>query len=382
MKTRTLNPMLVALVGAAILFTSCSQSTAPEPEPEPKENPTVLPQGYPPVPKPSDPLDLDQPLTSDTLAVVVPIGGKAVDFAPVWSAGNFTWDVDIQTQYEACVPVCEWSADAPGDYWNGTRHTSAMVFEGGVVDLRNPTAAYRGADVIARQILFIEKGQLVASPGNPGATVGYFNFMPPNEHGGTYPKKTINPALFIGSTLLYVDPGFLEKQRRRQYYVAATSCPPLTNPVYLKRERFWERLDLDGKKSVRLDPGASVAVTYTKTEGTSSSESTTIAHTLNGELGGSAAGDMITGSLGYSLSHTFETTVEVTEEESTSVTRTITGMNGKTVIYSMWGSVERYTVVDANGNPYTDPNFTFSDLGDTEIRGEYEWLQSTAFDYE
>ena len=382
MKARTLNPLFAALLGMAILFSSCSQSTAPEPEAPSKENPSQLPDGYPAIPKPSDPLDLDQPMTSDTLAVIVPIDGKPVDFAPVWSAGTFTWDTDIQTQAYACFTTCEWNGETPGDYWNGARHSSAMRFEGNTVDLRNPAAVYRGADVIARQILFVEQGLKLAIPRNPGATTGYFDWMPPNQQGGSYTRRTIKPCLFVGTWQLQVDPGFLEKERRRTYYVAATGCPMLTTPVYVKRERFWERLLLDGKKSVRLDPGTTLAVEYTKTEGTSSSESTTIAHTLNAQLGGSATGQLITGSLGYSLSHTFQTTVEVTEEESSSVTRTITGMDGKTVIYSMWGSVERYTIVDANGNPYTDPNFTFSDLGTTAIRGEYEWLQSTSFPYQ
>jgi hypothetical protein len=338
-----------------------------------------VPDGYPAVPEPSDPLDLVQPMYSDTIAVVMPIGGKPVDFAPVWSAGNFTWDVDIQTQTEVCIPVCEWSGDQAGDYWNGTRHSTAMLFEGGVVDLRNPVPTYRGADVIPRQLLFIEDGQLVATPRNPGATVGYFNYMPPNQQGGSYPSKTINPCLFTGSRLLNVDKAFWEKSKRRQYYVAATSCPVLTNPVYVKRHRFWERLLIDGKKSIRVDPGNEFSVAYTKTEGTSSSESKTIAHTLNSSLGASATGQAITGSLGYSLSYTFQTTVTVNEEHSTTVTRTVSGIDGKTVIYSVWSSVELYMIVDAEGNPYTDPNFTFADLGTTEIKGEYEWLSSTIF---
>jgi hypothetical protein len=75
----------------------------------------------------------------------------------------------------------------------------------------------------------------------------------------------------------------------------------------------------------------------------------------------------------------FGTEVSVQAESSYSVSRTFNGIDGKTVVYSVWSSVERYTFVDQNGNPYTDPNFTFSSLGSAVIRGEYEWISSTSF---
>ena len=380
MKRRTII-LILALWTAAALFSSCDQPAAPETEPAPSTT-SEVPDGYPPVPKPSDPLDLDQPLESERYEIVVPIQGKDVDFAPTWSAGMFTWDTDVQNQLETCLPVCEWYGEDPGDYWNGTRHSSQMIFENGGVNLTHPSPTYRGDDVIARQLLFVQRGQIVPRPRNPGSNAGGFYYMPPNSSGGSYPSRTINPCLFLGYVIKKVDPPFLHKDAQYRYYVAATACPALTNPVFVKRERFWRRILIDGKKSIRVDPGNSFEVSYTRTEGTSSTESQSIAHTLNGSLGGSAKGGAITGSLGYSLTETFETSVELSEETSVTVTRTVTGIDGKTVIYSVWGSVERYSIVDETGNPYTDPNFTFSDLGDTEIKGEYEWLSSTIFDFE
>jgi hypothetical protein len=73
--------------------------------------------------------------------------------------------------------------------------------------------------------------------------------------------------------------------------------------------------------------------------------------------------------LGGSLSEAFGSTVEITEESAVEVTRTMNGVEGKTVIYSVWTSVERYSFVDADGNPYEDPNFTFTDLGNDGDRG-------------
>jgi hypothetical protein len=53
-----------------------------------------------------------------------------------------------------------------------------------------------------------------------------------------------------------------------------------------------------------------------------------------------------------------------------------------TVIFSVWRLVERYTIVDALGNPFTDPNCTFGNLGSVEIRGDHEVLRSAIFAYQ
>jgi len=72
----------------------------------------------------------------------------------------------------------------------------------------------------------------------------------------------------------------------------------------------------------------------------------------------------------------------ITEETSFDLTHSVNGIGGKTVIFSVWQSVERYTIVDAEGNPYTDPSYTFEDFGSAEVRGDHEVLQSAIFDYE
>ena len=38
-------------------------------------------------------------------------------------------------------------------------------------------------------------------------------------------------------------------------------------------------------------------------------------------------------------------------------------------------------VVDEDGNAYTEPNYTFDDLGRAVIIGDHEILQSAIFDY-
>jgi hypothetical protein len=132
MKTRTLSSTL-ALLAALTLATSCSDPAAPAGG-GPKEE---LPTTYPPIPRPSTP-DETIPDESEIYTAIASITGKQIDFAPVWSAGEFTWNIDIQTQYDQVFGG--WTGDAPGEYWNGTRQNSGLTFENGIVDLRNPTA--------------------------------------------------------------------------------------------------------------------------------------------------------------------------------------------------------------------------------------------------
>jgi hypothetical protein len=377
MKTRTFNLTLALWMTAALVLSSCDDSTGPElsagGEPPIEEFPTT----YPPIPRPTS-ADETIPDQSEVYTALSPITGKDLDFAPMWKSGVFTWNVDIQTQYDRVFGG--WMGDPPGDYWNGTAHNSALVFEGGVVDLRDPTPMGTSwGDPFPRRILFVEAGTALATPRNPDRDYVLFQFQ-------GYPERRFNGALFGAYVLLDVDPAFGERERRRAYYVAAMSCGQLTKPVYVKRERSWKRLPLvaDGSnlKSIRVDPGASFAVSYTRTQGTSYTHSYTFTRTLSGEVAVQAPKEIVGAKLGGSLSEAFGSEVQVTEETSVEVTRTMNGIDGKTVIYSVWTSVEHYSFVDANGDPYEDPNFTFDDLGSAEIVGEYEWISSTQFDYE
>jgi hypothetical protein len=375
MQTRTLNSIL-ALSFAAMFLVAIGCEDAPSPVAPENEEVEESPTSYPEIPRPSSP-DETIPDESEVYTLLSGIAGKDLDFAPVWSDGRFTWNVDIQTQYE------DWFGNTgglePGDYWNGTRRSESMTFEGGIVDLRDPTPfGTSWGDPHPRRILFVENGEMLATPRNPDKGDVLFQFQ------NYYPERRFTGALFGGYVTLDVDPTFGHSKEWRAYYVAAMSCGQLTNPVFVRRERLWKRLPLlaDGSnlKSVRVDPGAEFAVTYTRTQGTSFTSSYTFTRTINGEIAIQAPKEVVGAKLGGSLSEAFGTQTTITEETSVEVQRTFSGIDGKTVIYSVWTSVERYSFVDEKGNPYEDPNFTFDDLGNAEIVGEYEWISSTAFD--
>jgi hypothetical protein len=354
----------------------------------------VVPDGYPPVPRPSHANDFDVPDQSTTVDVIVSIADRNVDFAPAWSEGTFTWDIDIQTQYEVfTLGGWHWTADAPGHYVDGTDHSSQLLFENGAVDLRSPTPKRSNLNELVptfepmpRELVFVEGGTVLGEPYNPGVqphdpadpTSSECHFLFENGHPTTY----FTPCVFVGHGTLAVANAIGQRNRRRVYYVAATRAQPLASPVYLKRERYWERVSVDGTKSVRADPGFTKSVSYTRTRGASIAASETFAQTINAELKAGAPKEVVGGSLGYSVEQAFTTTRTVWEETSETVTHQASGLEGKTVIFSIWQSVERYTFVDAEGSPFTDPAYTFTDLGELVVRGDHEILQSAIFDHQ
>lgn len=363
----------VLWVLSALLLSACSSSTAPDSSP-----PSEPPDSFPAIPRPST-LGEIVPDTSEVYTAIVPIAGHKVDFAPTWTAGIFTWNIDVQTQYQKVLGGGAWYGDPPGNYYDGTAHNSALVFENGVVNLTSPIpygSSFIPPDPFPKRVQFIEDGVALATPINPERTSAFFDFV-------QYPDIHIQGALFNGYVTVDKTPAFGETARRAAYYVAAVGCPQLTNPVYIKRERFWVRVPLikDGDilKSINVDPGASFSVEYTRTNGTDYSSSYTFTRTISAELGVEYSG--VGAKLGGSLSEAFQSTVSVSEESSVSVTRSITGIPDKTLVYAVWTTVEHYTIVHEDGSPYTDPSFTFSSLGAADIKGEYEWISSTAFDY-
>lgn len=371
MKSRTWVSGLVICAAVALAISSCSKNPI-APKAADLSGP---PDTFPPIPQPSTPDELI-PDTSLVYSADVPIAGKQVDFAPLWSAGTFTWHIEVQTQRPGPCLACT-NADPPGGYWDGTRPNSALVFESGAVDLRNPTPSggKPGTWYVPqpRRIEFVQAGADVV-PFNPDKNDTDFLYL-------GYEPKHIAPALFGGYVIRPETPAFGETARQAEYFVAALSCPQLTNPVYVRRERYWQRVGMNGSnlKSVRVDPGTQLQVSYAYSRGVNYSNSYAFTQTLNGEVSVGSEKSVVGAKLGGSLQQTFGTGVNVSQDTTITVTRTYNGVDGKTVIYSLWTSVERYTFVDKDGNPYTDPNFTFADLGSAVIQGEYEWISSTSF---
>ena len=375
--------LLALLLAVPLALTACSGSDGESPTGPGDDNI----EGYPPVPRPTAVDDFDVPDESEIYEVIEPIEGKDVDFVPTYTAGTFTWDIDIQTQYQSFgLNGWEWTGDPPGSYWSGTRHNSQLLFEGGVVDLRNlePEKAHidHGDRTIwepmPRRLTLVENGVVLEDPYNPKITVrdASFWYLPQQRD----PHLSFDPPILVAVKLLPIEDTPNQRDKRRTYYVGTTAAPPLTNTVHMKRERWWRRITLGGQKSVRVDPGTSREVTYSRTTGMSYATASSFAETMNASA--KVAPYDVGAEVGYATEEVYTSTREISEEETVEVSHTITGIEGKSIIFSVWQSVERYTFVDENGDPFTDPSYTFKDFGEAVVQGDHEILQSAIFDHQ
>ena len=78
------------------------------------------------------------------------------------------------------------------------------------------------------------------------------------------------------------------------------------------------------------------------------------------EVGGSWS--FFSASVSATLSQTFTTRVEVRADTTVSVTEELTGEPGVARVMTFWVLVDEYTITDAEGNPYSDPNYVVAPL--------------------
>jgi hypothetical protein len=161
--------------------------------------------------------------------------------------------------------------------------------------------------------------------------------------------------------------------------------PQIENPVYLRRERFWARVPVDGEGAMfaKLTEGTTLSIETGYSRGVNETTTTEYASTVSVGFGGGLTSPIVsfTAAVENSIEWSFGTSVEITEERSVSYTQAVEGRPGKIVIFMLWELVERYTVVDAEGNPYTDPSYEFApSSGEAEVRGVALALDATEFD--
>jgi len=166
------------------------------------------------------------------------------------------------------------------------------------------------------------------------------------------------------------------------YYVK--SCPKLTSPVYLKRERYWARVPVDGIGAMfaRLSEGTEYQITTTYSQGISIENSYGYASTVSASVeGGLEYVGVVKAAVEESIEHSFQVSTTINEETEVSHSETVYGREGKTVVFMLWELVEEYSVVDEDGDPYTDPKYYFkANTGSATVRGVALALEATAFD--
>lgn len=144
--------------------------------------------------------------------------------------------------------------------------------------------------------------------------------------------------------------------------------PKVTAPVYVRRDRWWERRPLlvDGSDAFILEGPVTRTVTFSYSSGSTTTNTEEFARSITVEVGGSW--DFFSASVSATLSQTFTTSVEVRRDTTVSVTEELAGEAGVSRVMTFWVLVEHYSITDADGNPYEDDNYqippvTFTDEG-------------------
>jgi hypothetical protein len=144
--------------------------------------------------------------------------------------------------------------------------------------------------------------------------------------------------------------------------------PQVTKPVYMRRDRWWERRPLlvDGSDAFILEGPVTRTVTFSYSSGSTTTNTEEFARSITVSVGGSW--DFFSASVSATLSQTFTTSVEVRRDTTVTVSEELSGEAGVARVMTFWVLVERYSITDADGNPYEDDNYqippvTFTDEG-------------------
>lgn len=271
-----------------------------------------LPADAPQLPVPVGPL-ADVAATSDTLTVMEPL---ATNFRPRVTDARGSWDLEARQcliagpfqcggwyPWESFPTVSStWSDEIPSQRFDATGDLIPMAFSG------------------LGRILVFENGS--------AATPGLLRYIGSGTVGGD------------------------DYETRKDFLPLV-----LSETVYLRRDRYWVRQQLSsGVGEYLLVTGnteASLSTTYSS--GTSRTETEEFGRSVTATAGLSYG--PLSASVSGTLSQSYSTTVEVREETSETFTRTVRGTPGKQTRFMVWALTERYTFTDANGDPFTDPNY-------------------------
>jgi hypothetical protein len=154
--------------------------------------------------------------------------------------------------------------------------------------------------------------------------------------------------------------------------------PQVTTPVYVRRDRWWERRPLlvDGSEAFILEGPVTRTVSFSYSSGSTTTNTEEFARSITVEVGGSYS--FFSASVSATLSQTFSTTVEVRRDTTVTVTEELSGEPGVARVMTFWVLVERYSITDADGNPYGDDHYQIPPVDFTD-EGRITALLATDF---
>lgn len=344
---------LLSLALAATLLTACGENDPMSPTVEgPQET-----SDYPTVPKPTSP-GAEAPMESETLTFVARNRG---DFVGRATSGIASWEVHHNHENIKCLAPVGDDVGPQETFKHRNVHSSELTLHGRSI-----------AYAVRPWKMTLQKNGRFVDPQQVPGTIEL-------GHGDVFGGRQWGSWLDHSHNLNTVG----REYTYRNYYII--DAPRISETVYLKRERFWRRVPVDGRGAMfaQLTGETQFTIETQYKEGLSIERSRTFAETVdvgaNGGVGYSGTG--VLASVNYAVTNTFGTTKGISKEKTVSVTQTVSGIRGKTVIFMLWELVERYSICDANGDPYTDPSFEFDpDFGTVEIQGRAISLEATEFD--
>lgn len=334
-RSRTLAMVLLIVLGMALA--GCSNSTSPT---APDTGSQSTDPTIPPIPKPTSPQN-DAPMESTTLTVIKPLLSS---FYPnvVSLRSFFTVKGRVRWQFP---PACDgaWISLYFGKSWSDELPVEYPSFPS-CESRTSPTGAVHLAMSGWKHVHLLADGVPVQGSIK-------------DETSKTLETKGVD----------YVELDY-------RYALAQ-----LTETPYLRRDRQWVRVRLtDGSTSVLLAPNTQASFSTTETSGIDVEKSRSFSETVTGSAGLDADG--VSASIQDAVTRSFSTTTSISQSTSTTTTHTVTGVDGKETVFMLWELDETYTITDENGDPFTDPSFTFGPTDPVVVRGVTFALDATTFD--
>jgi hypothetical protein len=336
--------ILAGMIPAGLGLSGCGDDFGPQLGPDagtdgdgetegPQPDPDI-----PPIPKPAAP-NADAPMESETYTVIEPL---TTHFRPLVTSVQGTFTLKSRACLSGGINCCT--------AWV-TAYSNALLWSGSI-----PTKTYGHGKcdwvtslVEPQPFALAEWGEVLLMKDGamePGASGVFTTFEGSNGSG---------------------------YERRYEW-----ATVPMTNQPHIRRDRRWVRQQLsDGSFVVDLAPNTEVTFITSQTSGVSLTESETFAETVS--VTGGLTGSAITASIEYTVTHSFTTATTVWEETTEEVERTVRGEAGKQTVFMLWGLEDTFSITDANGDPFTDPNYEL-DLEPAVFRGTRFALDATTFD--
>lgn len=332
---RRLLPLLVV----PLVF-GCIDSTAPKTTPSATTSATPSTDSLPPIPRPSSLTDFG-PSTSEVQTEIRPLEG---DFDPQIDTVTADWAIE----------AVRWGGTlGSGLSLTPTVGCAAMVFEGTAASDRLANSVSQSCPESDVNFGFPTVGTV--SAGTP--------LLPDPD---SLPRRLIwldgaaTPASLGTFTRLLQRLGTCTTFGacwQTDVVTYTLRWPQATKPVYVRRDRWWERRPLlgDGSQGLILEGPVTRTVSFTYSSGSTTTNTQEFARSITAEAGLSYGA--FSASVSATLSQTFTTSVEVRRDTTVSVTEELSGEAGVARVMTFWVLMQRYTITDADGNPYEDDNY-------------------------